>query len=158
MKYILLILLSASFILNSCKSKKEAAATENQTTTEQEESNPQIQPDPKKIIIDDSFSLDEKPGSYTIENIEFEGRLMKIAVSYSGGCEDQTFDLYGSKAYAKSMPPQTTLQLHHDSKGDPCRQLIKETLVFDIEEIQHPSSKTLIIRLKGHTKSYEYTY
>ena len=59
-----------------------------------------------------------------ISNAALDGNMLKLTVSYSGGCEDQVFDLVGNEMIMKSFPPKRNMTLVRDSKGDACREFI----------------------------------
>ncbi|MBE9210586.1 hypothetical protein IQ244_29610 [Nostoc sp. LEGE 06077] len=107
----------------------------------------------QKIVITRGSA--RKGDSFSLSNSRIVGKQLKIDVSYSGGCKQHDFNLYWNGAYQESFPPQVRMRLVHDAKKDTCEKLIKETLVFDIQNLQ-PS----IIRLTtsfGDYRSIDYT-
>lgn len=96
-----------------------------------------------------------KGDELTISKSRVIGKQLKIDVSYSGGCKSHSFNLYWNGAYQESFPPQVRMKLVHNANNDACEKLVKETLVFDIRNLQ-PS----ILRLTtdfGYSKSIDLT-
>ncbi|GAB5535635.1 MAG: hypothetical protein Rubg2KO_18840 [Rubricoccaceae bacterium] len=56
-----------------------------------------------------------------------DGDVLRVSVSYSGGCEDHTFEL----AYW-TAGPEPELWLTHDSNDDPCEAYITEALALRV--------------------------
>ena len=56
-----------------------------------------------------------------------DGDVLRVAVSYSGGCEDHTFELGFSTAN-----PEPELWLKHDANGDLCEAYITDTLAIPV--------------------------
>lgn len=112
----------------------------------------------QKVIINKDFTPPRDNGRFDVAGIEISGDLLKINISYSGGCKDHTFNLHCDGKYIKTSPPQIYLFLEHLDQGDLCRQLIEEQLIFDISDIKYQGSNQLIIRLNNTTETVTYTY
>jgi hypothetical protein len=84
----------------------------------------------------------EEPGCvegtdpFTITDHALEGRALRLAVEYAGGCEDHTFAVWWSGAFAPSNPPMITLELQHHARGDSCEALISDEILIDLSEIE----------------------
>ena len=78
-----------------------------------------------------------------------EGDCIVLDVLYSGGCQEHGFDLYFSGAVAKSMPPQASLYLFHDNKGDGCRSILKKTLRYSLEEFAPYAKKGVVLHVES---------
>jgi hypothetical protein len=85
---------------------------------------------------------------------------LELEVSYSGGCEEQVFDLVGNEMIMKSFPPQRSVVLVRDSKGDDCREWITKTIIFDITELHHSKKvdAEILLRLEGFDGELRYIY
>lgn len=96
----------------------------------------------------------------SISNVQVNGNTLQLNVSYSGGCEEHQFDLYGNFAVMKSMPPKRAIKLVHNANGDNCRELIEKTLKFDISEfaITQTSGSEIILLLDGYKLPINYKY
>lgn len=77
--------------------------------------------------------------------------MIYFEVSYSGGCEEQSFELIGDFYLVKTMPPKRILQLVRNNKGDACRELITQTLKFDLSEVIYNNdySQEIIFLIEG---------
>ena len=92
---------------------------------------------------------------FTINSYSTDGDILSINVQYSGGCEDHDFDLYFNGALKKSLPPQATLCLTHNSNGDICKALIQDTLEFNISELKQ-NNDSVIININDNKEQIEY--
>jgi hypothetical protein len=95
-----------------------------------------------------------------ISNAELDGNILKLTVAYSGGCEDQVFDLVGNEMIMKSFPPKRNMTLVRDSKGDACREYITKELLFDLTELsyQKKNGSEIILQLNGYDKEIRYVF
>ena len=125
MKLYLLSALTVFGLMISCSNAKELEPdVETDINTPQEEN-----------VIDGILVTDM--GAYSsdplgILNVVVEKDLMRVTVKYSGGCQEHGFELVGLKMISKSIPPQRSIKIFHTANGDDCRELIEETIVFDI--------------------------
>ncbi|HLU87058.1 MAG TPA: hypothetical protein VKZ44_04830 [Taishania sp.] len=96
----------------------------------------------------------------SIDTVEIRGNIMYIDVTYGGGCAEHEFELIGSLAVAKSMPPIRAIQLVHKANGDKCRALKQVKLEINIEDIaymQEPGSE-IYFTLEGWNDRIYYKY
>ena len=95
-----------------------------------------------------------------ITNAELNGNILMLTVSYSGGCEEQVFDLVGNEMIMKSFPPQRNMTLVRDSKGDACREYITKQLVFDLSELsyQKKNGSEIVLHLSGYENEIRYIF
>lgn len=129
MKTFLLLLLSV-LLFSSCGNRKK-----NITSIEEEKNQSEI---PKAIIKKMPSALP----NVSINKMKIEEGILFLNVSYSGGCENQTFELIGNEMIMKSMPPKRTLSLVRDDKGDNCREWITEDLKFDLNPVMLEADPT----------------
>lgn len=96
----------------------------------------------------------------SITEVTVVDNVMKIGVSYSGGCKDHDFDLVGSENIAKSLPAQRGITLVHKMNDDTCRELITETLEFNIEELAYKkeTGSEIILLLNGYKGKISYVF
>jgi len=76
-----------------------------------------------------------------IQSAEIKGTSIQLVVSYSGGCAEHSFRLIGSPILTKSLPPQRSVKLIHNSNGDQCKKMITDTLTFDVTPLANNASK-----------------
>ncbi len=107
---------------------------------------------PKKTIpeveVDPTYTPQETD-SFTLLESSIEGDNLILLVRYGGGCEEHVWNLKTNGAYAKSMPPQITLNLEHNANRDMCRALLTDTLEFNLKPIRYNGSLELDVKLFG---------
>ncbi len=96
---------------------------------------------PQIIMFDDIDQIDIKTDAAHISKAEIEGRYLKLTVSYSGGCKEHDFALFGWSGFAKSDPPQADVFLSHNANSDLCEAYITEVIIFDLLPLQHAYQK-----------------
>lgn len=109
---------------------------------------------PKAELVKDFESMGES-ANVNISNVNVEGNLMKLSISYSGGCEKHNFRLIGTEAIQKSLPPKRGIMLYHDSNNDSCREMKDENLIFDISAFAYPGGE-IILNLQGWENPISY--
>lgn len=136
-----IITLGISIGMLSCGTSKEAAESAKEENV------------PKAELVD---NLGEYKGAaVNIQSVLIKGNLMTIHVNYSGGCEEHEFKLVGSKIITKTMPVKRGITLYHDNKGDSCRELVDEILVFDISALGIDKQE-VVLMLDGHETPHPY--
>lgn len=113
--------------------------------------------DVKKAQIGD---VTQESAQTTITAVNLDGNILSLDVEYSGGCQDHSFEFVGSSAIMKSLPPKRSVKLVHDSNGDTCRELISETIKFDIRAlaVSETSGSEIILLLDGVKEPIKYVY
>lgn len=83
--------------------------------------------------------LDIVPDDFEIDQVEMVYDCLKLAVSYSGGCEIHEFLLY-----VEPLPAfdeiHAALSLAHYGHGDVCSKIIRDTVSFDLTPLQRNSA------------------
>jgi|GEM_PF-2598139 len=109
-----------------------------------EDANFNINDEKVNVIIEqalyDSFAVDRSSNNgsqkdsdpYFIKSAKIEGVRLEIDVSYSGGCEEHTFDLFWPEFANQIYPPKLEVYLSHNANGDLCEAAINETLSIDL--------------------------
>lgn len=91
-----------------------------------------------KIIL-----FHNSPGPYfhnehaLIDSVQISGDTLKLVVSYSGGCREHEFKLFGSRSILKTNPPQAEIYLSHNHNADPCEAWITQNLKFDLRPLKN---------------------
>ncbi len=111
--------------------------------------------DSRKGKLVDDFSPYDKSVAINILAVKVNGNVLVIDVSYSGGCEKHEFELIGSKSIQKSLPPKRGIKLYHNANGESCRELINQTLSFDISEFAYPGGEIMLL-LEGYLTPISY--
>ena len=99
---------------------------------------------PQVILYDnESYIKKMEMDIYTlIEAKLIEKDILSAVVSYAGGCEEHKFTLAGvSSTMNTGSSPQTILVLGHESNGDVCKKIVRETLFFDLLPIKEKYQK-----------------
>lgn len=109
------------------------------------------------VIVDSSIEKGKTGDPYVIDSVKINDDILTVFINYSGGCKEHSFELYSNGAYAKSLPPQTSVYMVHKGNGDACRELIHQTLQFDLSAIKYSGQNTVIVHV-GENHKVRYTY
>lgn len=111
----------------------------------------------KKAQIGDVM---QESAPITITAATLDGNILSLEVEYSGGCKDHTYELIGSAAIMKSLPAKRAIKLIHNSNDDTCRELISETIKFNIRALSVTETKgsEIVLLLDGYKQSISYVY
>ena len=111
----------------------------------------------KKAQIGDVM---QESAQITVTSATLDGNILSLEVEYSGGCADHTYDLIGSEGVMKSLPAKRAIKLIHNSNDDSCRELISETIKFDIRPLAYmeKSGGEIVLLLDGYKQSISYVY
>ena len=121
---------------------------------------------PLHLKVDSSGKFSRKSDSFYIDELEMQGDLLKLSVSYGGCCETHRFDLWTDNVLSQGQPPVVKLFIGHDSYGDPCEAGIQRHLWVDLLPIKtaflkaHPGrdSGLVSIELENREVSIQYTF
>ena len=150
LKLVLIVIGSLIIISYSCKKRKEVkkySTVQKETMyTKEKEKNP------TQVVEIDPTYKNVKTDSFTLLESNLEGDNLILLVQFGGGCKEHKWKLKTNGAYAKSFPPQITMNLEHNANGDMCRALLRDTLEFNIKPARYPESQELYVRLFGYEK------
>ena len=109
---------------------------------------------PEVRVIEDPFSFELesiRKDSFRIDTASVDGDLLRLDVSYEGGCAEHAFTLYSSPHLTESIPPGAPTWLSHDAGGDTCTETAREELTFDLSPLKELRwEETLIIGLRPY--------
>jgi hypothetical protein len=91
--------------------------------------------------------------------LSINGDCLSVKVSYSGGCEDHTFDSCWNGVLAESDPPQARIWLDHDAMNDPCEAIESQTVKVDLAAVKAAdggNTGTVIIRVEDQQINYDW--
>lgn len=72
-----------------------------------------------------------------VQSVSVAEDLLKITVSYSGGCSEHTLDLIGNTNFEGRLPAvQNQILLTHDSNEDACEAYITRELTFNLTPLK----------------------
>jgi len=145
-----LLILAATF--GACKSKKQNVDAQTQAAI----SHKAYQLEVKPVILDTArYGSD----AFEANKVRVSGDTLFIDAEYSGGCKNHVFTARHNGSYMKSMPPQLNLFVDHLGNGDGCRELVRETIAFDLKSCRVGKTGTLILLINAdRSKKVTYTY
>ena len=146
------MLLAVAFIQASCKSKQKSTDSQLQEAL----SHKAYQLEVKPVILDTTRYGND---TFAANKVRVNGDTLFMDVEYSGGCKDHVFTARHNGNYMKSMPPQLNVNIDHNANGDGCRELIRETIAFDLSGCRVGKTGTLILLINAdRSKKATYTY
>lgn len=103
---------------------------------------------------------------YQLGEAAIEGDMLRVTVSYGGGCETHRFTLVLSNAVKMTDPPRIDATLAHEANGDACERWVTEDVVFDLGLLKDivqagDESGTVIVELSladGTIRELEYRF
>ena len=111
-----------------------------------------------EVIIDNTFRPGNNKSTYKIKSATIARNILSLNISYTGGCKEHSFELISNGLYAKSLPPQITTYLKHQSNDDTCEKIIEKTITYDISKLQYPGQHTLLIKIITFKEKTVYNY
>ena len=82
-------------------------------------------------------SADPGPADpFEVVGYSLDGDILKIDVSYSGGCETHEFVGLVGSAIGESFPVQMWGRIAHDDRNDPCDSIVQGTISLDLSPIR----------------------
>lgn len=145
----LLSILIFSALLIGCGNSKNTSAPAAEKPQE-------TGPTAKAAILSQDIGKFRNTQPYSILNINLEGNVLQLDITYNGGCKEHEFELVGSAFIMKSSPPKRIIQLYHHNSNDDCRELINESLYFDISSFAY-NDKEIVLQLQHYKDSFRYT-
>lgn len=146
-----LILICACYLIfTACATTKRTTKMEQSSNTNQ----------PTSELLVAQIGKPAVSESCTIQEASINGNVLRVTVSYSGGCENHQFELVGSPNISKSLPPIRSIELVHKSNGDACKKKIEETLRFNLANLAYKQESGSVIKLNlnGWKEQLIYTF
>ncbi len=137
---ILLVLLTGI----SCKSNKKSSSSNNIY-------NNQTKGIP--VIIDSSFSADNKNLRMNILNMQLNKDILTLEINYSGGCKEHSFNLYTS---GKAKNNNLQLFLVDMQNEDFCKMLLTDTLQFNLSNLKSLNKGKLNLTVNRNEQILQY--
>ncbi len=101
------------------------------------------------IIKSDNLPESIKTDFFEIESMFIEKNCLKLDVSYGGGCGETDMQMFYQKIEA-SVVPANLLLMPKFTDNDPCRAIIRDTILFDLSEFEGVArSGGVTIHLQG---------
>jgi len=149
---ILVVVFLTLAVSQSCKSRKAPQDSETQAAI----SHKPYQIEVKPVLLDTTrYGSD----SFDTKKTRINGDTLFMDVSYSGGCKNHVFTARHNGNYMKSMPPQLNLYVDHQANGDGCRELVQETIAFDLKACKVGKTGTVVLLINAErSQKINYTY
>ncbi len=112
----------------------------------------------KEAILDLSANVDQKTDAFRIKHMEQVGDFILIDVSYSGGCEEHTFDLISNGQFIATYPTELETILVHNANGDKCRSVVDERIYFDLKPFQYSGTSLVRLIFENNDRTLDYNY
>lgn len=100
---------------------------------------------------------------YETRELTIDGDDLRVALSYSGGCEEHLFRVCWNQSFMESFPVQVSLDLQHEGNDDACEAYLDEELVISLtalreayEEGYRTDAGTIIIGIGGESIDFEF--
>ena len=105
-----------------------------------------------QVLLIDEWPKDGFPtDAAKITTITLEKNILKINVTYQGGCQEHTFEVHAETAFLQSYESQGLLYLSHDAYGDTCTETVEKLLSFNLVplnvERNDPRERPLLLRI-----------
>lgn len=86
-------------------------------------------------VVADLSDPDIATDAAELSDVRLEGTTLRLKASFSGGCAQHDFVLYGTMTFGKSNPPTTSIRLGHDAHGDACEAYLTQEIAFDLTRL-----------------------
>lgn len=157
-----------AMVLLGCKEAKELqqpTSTEpaielSVDTSSNEENSTNQQTDSNEIIYLSGKigELSARSDAFTIESAAIDGSILCVTITYSGGCEEHQFECIGSRAVAKSYPPQRSIKLIHKANNDMCEAMITKKIEIDILPFSVGPNSEMVLHLNGFSTPLKFKH
>lgn len=137
-------------LLFSCGTSKKATETAKEETEKIES------PTAKLAILSQDIAKFRDTQPYNITSVFLQDNVLQMDINYNGGCAEHEFELVGSSFITKSLPPKRIIQLYHHKSDDDCRELINETIYFDISPLAYRDSE-IVLEITHYKDVIKYT-
>lgn len=118
----------------------------------------------KDIIQDDALYQNASRDHFTFNTVHLKKDVIRINISYGGGCADHEFALIAS-SFMESEPVQVNVVLSHEDHDDPCDMWITQEEVFNLvplkrawQQAYHNISGIIVMNLEGYTDAILYHF
>ena len=116
------------------------------------------------IILDDSLYQNAPKDPITFNKIKLNRNILRMNVSYGGGCEEHEFALIAT-SFMESYPVQVNVLLSHEDNDDPCDMWITEEIAFNLlplkkswQQAYHEKSGIIVMNIQGWEESIYYEF
>lgn len=123
----------------SCKSNKNASDLNQQKGI--------------PVIIDSSFSVDNKNMRMNILNMQLNKDVLTMEINYSGGCKEHQFNLYTNGAAENNKLQLFLVDMQNE---DFCKMLLTDTLKFNLSNLKTISKNKLNLSINRNEQILQF--
>ncbi len=152
-------LFALSLLLLACGNTKTAVSESAEESSTTESAGDSFQKPQRNVMLKSRIGEFKESDPFNYESAKLEGNTLFLTISYSGGCAEHKFEVIGSAAIMKSLPPKRTVQVVHDSNGDACRGMVTRVLEIDLSNIAYndtPGSE-IVLLFQDYSEEILYT-
>ncbi len=128
-----------SIFIFACKSNKYSSNSNNQKGI--------------PVIIDSSFSVDNKNMRMNILNIQLNKDVLTLEINYSGGCKEHNFNLYSNGKIENNTLQLFLVDMQNE---DFCKMLLTDTLYFNLSNLKTISKNKLNLTINRNEQIIQY--
>jgi hypothetical protein len=117
------------------------------------------------IFLNDKDKFIElKDDEFFLEDVLIEDDILKVNVSYNGGCKKHVFSLTAKENFKEiENAYEINLKLLHNSNSDNCKKIVTEELFFNLlplktefqKEKQDHKNKSLVLNIENRIVNYK---
>ena len=117
------------------------------------------------IFLNDKDKFIEfKNDEFFLEDVLIEDDILKVNVSYNGGCKKHLFSLTAKDNFKEiENAYEINLKLFHNSNSDNCKKIVTEELFFNLlplktefqKEKQDHKNKSLVLTIDNRIVNYK---
>lgn len=96
----------------------------------------------QQIIWGQSAYDDASRDPYVINRYEINDDILKVEVSFGGGCAAHDFTLIALPGFMESSPVAANVLLSHNANHDVCEAWLTEALRFDLSSLKEEWQET----------------
>jgi hypothetical protein len=96
----------------------------------------------QQIIWGQSAYQNASRDPYVINSYEINDDILKVEVSFGGGCAAHDFTLIALPGFMESSPVAANVLLSHDANNDLCEAWLTEELRFDLASLKEAWQET----------------
>lgn len=86
-------------------------------------------------LVSDHETRHWRRDAHRLEAFEIDGDVLRLTVSYTGGCEAHRFEVLAREITWGRESLEAELSVAHDARGDSCKALIREQIEFSLEPL-----------------------
>lgn len=118
----------------------------------------EIPADAPTVIVDKNADIHSSTAPFEVSYADVINDHIALNVSYSGGCEEHTFEILSDGKFTATYPPEVIVHIKHHDNGDRCRGMIDEKRYFNARTLQYPGTNRVRIVFAHNNRILDYIY